>query len=190
MSDGFQSAWTAQILDGPPMIAPARQFTYPRAVAGEEEALARGAMYVLVKPGEGGQFLATCARGFADESLPTGVWSCPRPQDICLVSGGYACIVDAGAPEMAFLVPQRPVTAIVAAPEHGLLLFAGFHHIVAYGRNGVAWESSRLTWEGLTMGHVDGGKLHGTGWDMMADKDVPFVLDLKTGEHTGGGFKG
>lgn len=178
------------MLTGPPLIAPARQFTYPRAVAGEEEALARGAMYATVKPATGGEFLATCARGFADASLPSGIWSCPRPQEICLVSGGYACVVDTAAPEQALLVPQRPVTEVLVSVEAGLLLFAGFHTVVAYGAGGVAWQTKKLTWEGMTGLRVEGATLHGVGWDMMADKEVPFVVDLKTGEHTGGGFKG
>ncbi|NUQ27400.1 MAG: hypothetical protein HOQ35_02615 [Acidobacteriaceae bacterium] len=186
----FPADWRAQVLTGSPLIAPARQFTYPRAVPGEEDALARGAMYVLVKPSSGGEFLATCARGFADPALPSGIWSCPRPQEICLVAGGYACIVDTLAPEQAALVPQRPVTEVVPAVEAGLLLFAGFHTVIAWGANGLAWETGKLTWEGLTLGAVDGNILNGMGWDMMADKEVPFEVDLTTGKHTGGGFRG
>ncbi len=46
----FPHDWRAEILTQPPLIAPARQFTYPRQVAGEEDALARGALLVLVHP--------------------------------------------------------------------------------------------------------------------------------------------
>jgi len=54
--------------------------------------------------------------------------------------------------------------------------------------DGVAWQSERLSWEGVAMGEVVGGALHGTGWDMQSDKDVAFVMDLRTGKHSGGGF--
>jgi hypothetical protein len=37
---------------------------------------------------------------------------------------------------------------------------------------------------------VDGNILNGMGWDMMADKEVPFEVDLSNGKHTGGGFRG
>jgi len=60
---------------------------------------------------------------------------------------------------------------------------------MAIGLDGVAWESERLSWEGVALGDVVGGVLHGTGWNMMADKDVPFAMDLKTGKHSGGGFR-
>jgi len=32
----------------------------------------------------------------------------------------------------------------------------------------------------------DYDKLLGHGWDALADKEAPFELDLKTGNHTGG----
>jgi len=67
-----------------------------------------------------------------------------------------------------------------------LLLFAGFTSITALGNSGIEWTTDRLTWEGLTITAIDDGKLHGRGWDALADKEVPFVVDLKTGKHTGG----
>jgi hypothetical protein len=70
--------------------------------------------------------------------------------------------------------------------HQGLLLFAGFTSITALGNSGIAWTTDRLTWEGLTITAIDRGKLHGHGWDALADKEVPFTVDLKTGKHTGG----
>jgi hypothetical protein len=39
------------------------------------------------------------------------------------------------------------------------------------------------------MTEVRDGHLHGTGWDLHTDRDIPFALDLTTGHHTGGGFQ-
>ena len=74
---GFAQDWNAEILTKPPLIAPARQFIYPQQIAGEEDALARGALQLLVRPLAGGTFLATCALGFSDPTVPTGVFACP-----------------------------------------------------------------------------------------------------------------
>jgi hypothetical protein len=185
--DVYPHDWTVEVLKGPPMIAPSRQYTYPMAVAGEEDALARGALYLLVKPEQGQPaFLATCALGYRDATMPTGVYATPDPALLCAVAGGYAYLIDAANPTQSTHIDQRPVTAVVAT--EGLLLFVGFLNIQAWGSDGLAWTTGRLSWDGVVAGEVREGVLHGTGWNMMTDKEVPFLVDLKTGGHTGGGF--
>jgi hypothetical protein len=184
----FAKDWNAQILTKPPMIAPARQFTYPLQVAGEEDALARGALQLLVRPAAGGVFLATCALGFTDPSMPTGIHACPDPQEMCAVAGGYAYIIDTAHPERSVHIAQKPVVEIRVLLEQKLLLFIGFHSMTAWGQRGPAWESGRLSWEGIRISGVEGDTLHGLGWNLMTDKEIPFTLDLATGQHEGGGF--
>jgi len=184
----FPATWSAEILSAPPLIAPARQFTWPHRVAGEEDALARGALLLQVKPASGGSFLATCALGFRDPSALTGVWSCPRPDDLLAVAGGYAYLADTLAPDRPLHLPLRPVAQVLASPESNLLLLSGFHTIAAIGPTGLLWETARLTWEGLTLTEIRDGQLHGLGWDMRTDRELPFAVDLATGKHTGGAF--
>lgn len=184
----FTSNWSAEILRTPPLIAPARQFTWPQQVAGEEDALARGALLLMVKPAAGGNFLATCALGFRDPSLPSGVWACPRPDDLLAVAGGYAYLADTRSPERCQHLPLRPVTSVLPAPGANLILLAGFHTVAALGPSGLLWETARLSWEGVTLQEVRDGQLHGLGWNMHTDREVPFAVDLTTGAHTGGGF--
>lgn len=184
----FPRTWSAEILSAPPLIAPARQFTWPQRVAGEEDALARGALLLQVRPANGGSFLATCALGFRAPSALSGVWSCPRPDDLLAVAGGYAYLADTLAPERPLHLPLRPVTQILPAPDANLLLLAGFHTIAAIGATGLLWETARLTWEGLTLTGIRDNQLHGLGWDMHTDRELPFTVDLSTGTHTGGAF--
>jgi hypothetical protein len=66
-------------------------------------------------------------------------------------------------------------------PADGLLLFAGHHVLLAWGGNGLAWQSKRLSSEGLTVTGIEPGILHGIGWDLLTDKEIPFSLDLRTG---------
>ena len=185
--DRFPHRWTVEVLKAPPLIAPSRQYTYPMAIAGEEDALARGALSLLVRPAPGEpQFLATCALGFRDPSMPTGVFATPNPAQMCAVAGGYAYLIDTANPVQSVHVDQRPVTKVVLTDD--LILFAGFHTVQAWGAEGHAWTTKRLTWEGIQLGEIANGFLHGTGWNMMTDKEVPFAIDLATGQHTGGGF--
>jgi hypothetical protein len=185
-ASAFPQDWRAGILDRPPLIAPARSFIYPRDVAGEADALARGALLLMVHPASGGDFLATCARGFADPRMPSGLFSCPDPRHMCAVAGGYAYVVDTAAPETCIQIPLRPVLEIRALFDAALLIFVGFQSIVAWGREGLAWQTARLSYEGVRLTSADHAQLHGLGWDMQTDKEVEFTVDLRTGAHTGG----
>lgn len=166
------------MLTARPLILPARHFVYPR----EAEEVERGALEVLVRP-EGAQpFLATCALGFRDPVAPTGLWSAPEPEKICAVSGGYAYVIDTTAPERFTMIAYRPVLAVRPAVEEGLLLFVGNRSILAWGCAGQAWESEKLSDEGVTFTGIENGVLRGMGWQMLTDKETPFALELKSGK--------
>ncbi len=175
----FPHAWQAEILPARPLILPKRHFTYP----GEAEEVERGALEVSIRPEavHAQAFLATCALGFRDPAAPTGIWSTPAPGTICAVAGGYAYLIETAAPERFTMLHYRPVLEVRAAVEAGLLLFAGHRSILAWGASGQAWESAKLSDEGVTMVKIDRGCLHGTGWEMMGDRERPFTIDLRNG---------
>lgn len=185
----FARDWTAEVLAAPPLIAPARQYVWPMLIAGEEDALARGALQLMVRPAGGGAYLLTCALGFKDPSMPTGVFACPRVGEICAVAGGYGYLAPAARPEECTLLAMKPVVRVVPVVAAGLLLFVGFQTILAWGVDGLAWETGRLSWEGVRVTSFADAEVRGFGWDLMTDKEVEFVVDLRTGEHTGGGWK-
>ena len=181
----FPHYWRAEILPARPVILPVRHFTYPS----EAEEVERGALEVMVHPVSRKDekrsgvepFLATCALGFRDTAVPTGLWSTPRADEICAVCGGYAYLIDTRAPECFTMLPYRPVLEVRPVPEHNLLLFVGHHAILAWGENGEAWQSAKLSDEGVTIANIDVNTLHGLGWNLMTDKETPFTLDLRTG---------
>jgi hypothetical protein len=195
----FPHLWRAEILSTRPLILPPRQFTYPR----QAEEVERGALEVMIHPQSTGApgldsesregtisgkpFLATCALGFRDPVVPTGIWSTPNPDELCAVSGGYAYLIDTTVPERFTMLPYRPVLEVRAAVSESLLLFVSNRSILAWGSlaqggNGQAWESEKLSDEGLTIVSTENGILRGTGWHMLTDKEVPFALDLRTGK--------
>jgi hypothetical protein len=179
----------AEVLTSAPLIAPARSYVWPMLIEGEEDALARGAMNVMVRPAVGGSYLATAALGFRDPSMPSGVFGCPNAREICVVAGGYAYLADVSRPEEVALLAMKPVVAIMEAVEDGLLLFAGFTTVLAWSAQGKAWETGRLSWEGLRLTGIACGVLRGFGWDLMKDVEVEFEVDLRTGESRGGGYR-
>ncbi len=192
IDSSFPHGWRAEILAGRPPILPARHFVYPARV----EEVEQGALEVLVRPAprkdsafsESPPFLATCALGFAGPDLPTGVWACPNPDWMCAVSGGYAYLIDTGEPTRWRQLEFRPVTASWPVTGHSLLIFAGFVSLIAWGRNGMQWQSARLSWDGLRLVSLRGDTLIGLGWDLSADREMEFEVDLRTGAHRGGGY--
>lgn len=180
----FPHRWQAEILAARPLILPPRHFTYPR----DAEEVERRALELLIQPASSAgspsaqPFLATCALGFRDPAAPTGLWSTPNPDQLCAVSGGYAYLIDTANPERFTMLAYRPVLELRTAPAHHLLLFVGHHRILAWGRDGQAWESEKLSDEGITLGAIQANTLHGLGWNMMSDKETPFALDLRSGE--------
>ncbi len=175
----FAHNWKAEVLAARPMILPPRHYVYPR----EAEEVERGALEVMVRHDAqaGAPFLATCALGFRDPAAPSGIWSAPNPEEICAVSGGYAYLIDTSAPERFTMIPYRPVLGVRAVVAEGLLLFAGHRSILAWGREGQAWESEKLSDEGVTITEIEDGVLRGTGWEMRSDREKPFLLDLRNG---------
>jgi hypothetical protein len=162
-----------------PLILPPGHFVYPQAA----EEVERGALEVLIRTDAPGTqpFLATCALGFRDPAAPTGLWSTPKPEEICAVAGGYAYLIDTTAPERFTMIPYRPVLGIRPLVQESLLLFVGHRSILAWGRDGQAWESQKLSDEGVTITGIDSGVLRGMGWDMKTDRERPFALDLRSG---------
>src|SRR5260370_42447603 len=110
----YSDNWSVEILKVPPLMAPERQFAYPQKIAGEEDALARGALQLMVRPASGGTFLATCALGFTDRAMPTSVVACPNPLQMCPVAGGYAYIIDTQRPEDPTHISRKPAIAAQA----------------------------------------------------------------------------
>lgn len=174
----FPHTWQAEILAARPVILPTRHFVYPQNV----EEVERGALEVMVRPEPPEMpFLATCAVGFRDPVVPTGVWSTPNANQICAVSGGYAYLIDTAAPERFTMLPYRPVLQILPSVPDGLLLFVGHRSIIARGSQGEAWQSPKLSDEGITVSEIQNGKLLGAGWNLMTDKETAFALDLQSG---------
>lgn len=177
LDSAFPHSWQAEILAKRPPILPPRHFTYPR----QAEEVERGALEILIRPADAPPFLATFALGFSDPSLPSGLWTCPAPHDLCAIAGGYAYIVDTRAPQQGTQLPFRPVLEVRPLPSHNLLLFAGHHALLAWGPAGEAWQTPRLSAEGLRLTELHGDHLHGFGWDLLTDRELPFIVDLRTG---------
>jgi hypothetical protein len=179
----FPRNYEVRMLEAAPPVHPIEQlYHYPV----ELEEGDRSGAYLRVTPQGGPAWIGFFALGFDSDQVVSALCSTPDPGQFCVVVGGYAYLVKAANPGEWLRVEQRPVVDLRALLQEGVLLFVGFTSITAVGSSGIAWTTERLSWEGLTITEIDGDKLLGHGWDALADKEVPFEVDLKTGKHTGG----
>jgi hypothetical protein len=83
------------------------------------------------------------------------------------------------------MIAYRPVLEVHTAVADDLLLFIGHCSILAWGKSGKAWESKKLSDEGVTIVSIEAGRLHGVGWELLTDEETPFTIDLSTGLRIG-----
>jgi hypothetical protein len=179
----FPRNYEVRILEAAPPVHPVEKLHHYPVELEEGD---RSGAYVRVTPQNGTAWVGFFALGFDSDQVINAVCSTPDPGQFCVVVGGYAYVVKASSPADWLRIEQRPVVDLRVLSQQSLLLFAGFTSITALGSSGIKWTTERLTWEGLTITAIDGGRLFGHGWDALADKEVPFTVDLKTGKHTGG----
>lgn len=109
----------------------------------------------------------------------------PNSRSMIFIAGGAGYIVD---PESRMVSEHfgAAITGAIAHPSRSWLVFnnqgVGF---LALGESGWVWASRRISYDGLEDLAVQGSTLKGNAWD-PGDSWAPFVLDLDTGEHTGG----
>jgi hypothetical protein len=116
----------------------------------------------------------------------SGVYSTPSPDHVCVVVAGEAYWVDAMEPQKYEVIGTMPARIIYPIKALEVLIFIDFVRVVAYGRNGLLWTTSDLSWDGIDDTSVEGSFLRGTAWDAPNDQKVPFSVDLRTGETEGG----
>lgn len=183
----FPRNYEVKLLKSAPPVHPLEKlYHYPVEL---QEGDRTGA-YLRVVPAQGAAWSGFFALGFESDQVVNAVCSCPDPDSLCAIAGGYAYVVKATDPTQWFRIEQQPVMELRALPEHRLLLFAGFTSISALGAEGLKWTTERLSWEGIAITEIRGTKLQGLGWDAFTDQEVPFEVDLLTGKHTGGARPG
>jgi hypothetical protein len=100
----------------------------------------------------------------------------------------FAVIADGDAYRVWVTEPGRwtkiagAVTEPVVSLELQLVAFADWTTVVAYGTQGLQWESEQLTWDDLRPLRLEGSSLLIEGFDAPKNAIVPFSVDLRTGK--------
>jgi hypothetical protein len=162
-----------------------KQIYYP----GASEKGGRGGVAVKVTPSESPSWIGTFASGNYPKTL-TGIFSCPDDRSLCVVSSGQAYIVRTDAPQSWEEIRPFPIRGAYPIPEANLLVFEDFIRLTAYGTRGVVWATDDLSWDGLWDGlkitEVTGDHIKGLAWDASQEREVEFLVEVRTGRHSGG----
>jgi hypothetical protein len=103
----------------------------------------------------------------------------PDEVSFCVVYAGGATVVRTDAPKEAFEIETFPITGVLVAPAHGLVVFSDFTSFTAYDRTGLRWRVEVASDE-ATLSHVEDEALAGTGF--VAGTKQPVRVDLATGK--------
>jgi hypothetical protein len=179
----FARNYEFKLLESAPPIHPVERIHHYPVELEEGD---RAGSYVRIEPRGRPAWTAFFAQGFDSPLAINAICGCPDPNSLCAIVGGYGYVVKAFDSGMWFRIEQRPVTHLRVLSQQQLILFAGFTSITALGVSGIEWTTERLSWEGISISEIKGNELQGLGWDAIANREVPFVVDLRTGRHSGG----
>ena len=187
LRDIFPRKYEVRVLESYSLLHPAEKlYQYPAQLEEGD----RSGIYLRVTAGNSQTWIGFFASGFESADVASGIYSCPDADSICVLAGGYGYIVSTANPDHWMQIEQRPVLQVKAAPELKLLLFVGFTSITGLAQENQLWTTDRLSWEGISISQIEANILHGTGWDAITDKEVPFQVDLLTGKSKGGARPG
>jgi hypothetical protein len=157
-------------------------YYYPGAYTGG----GRDGILAMVRPERGAPWLGTFAFGRIAPKGVSGMFAMPNPQQLCVVAKGEGYIVSANAPTEWELVRAIPIIDVRPVRAAGLIIFADFTKLIAYGYEGFKWQTEQLSWDDLRITEVTDTYISGEFWDIRSESIASFAVDLATGSHRGG----
>lgn len=168
----FPRQYTCEVLSELPGSVRSRRHFFPGGQAGGKDGPS-----VRVVPDGADAWIGTFAFG---GSGFTRVLSMPNPTMLCVIARGAGYIVSARTPDIWEEVAAFPITDARAIPTAGIVVFADYTELVAYGESGMKWRTKRLAWDGLKVIAVGERTLVGEYWD-LDERMRRFEVDLLTG---------
>lgn len=176
----FPHRFACEVLDELPG-GPAPRHYFPRdQAAGQDGVVAR------VRPETGEAWIGMFVFGKFGKAGVTRVLSMPDPEKLCVVARGAGYVVTAAKPDVWETVRAIPVVDVRALARAGLVVFANYTELLAFGEQGVKWRTKRLAWDGLKIVAVGDRTIVGEYWDIREEATQRFEVDLGTGTARGG----
>jgi hypothetical protein len=123
----------------------------------------------------------------APASAPSRLIAWPDGRSFCVLYRGAAVVVRADNPQDTYEIDTYPVTQMFVTPERGVVVFADFTNLTAYGGEGLLWSSRRLARDEVRVEGIEGDAL--TVYGFFGSSSERFTVDLTTGQASGQPFQ-
>jgi hypothetical protein len=112
-------------------------------------------------------------------AAPEQVVGWPDEESFCVIKTGTGVVVRASDPRADREIDAFPICDVLPVGEHGMVVFADFTNLSAYGPDGLVWRSDRLVMDELQILGYEGETLRVSGY--VADTFPEFAVDIATG---------
>jgi hypothetical protein len=113
----------------------------------------------------------------------------PNGSDVLVTASGQLWSVNPTTQEAVRLAPAVFGVWDLSAP-HRLLFNNQDLAFVCVGRDGVAWSTPRISWDGFRSLRFNADALEGEAWSPIDDRWLPFRVNLADGAVVGGSYSG
>lgn len=113
----------------------------------------------------------------------TGILTCPNKYEFCVVSKGEGYIVSSDDPNYYKEVELVSVTGAYPLLDHKLIIFTNPWEIVAYGMDGLKWNTGRIAIDGFSIKEISKNLIFGE--IELGDERREFKVNIESGECVG-----
>jgi hypothetical protein len=138
------------------------------------------ALMLQVFPQDADAWTGKFQGGYPSPSAVTTVRTGPRPDLLLVVNRGSGFLVPVDDPDSAIELQLSPVVGVAVSPEENTLVAADFTHLAGFGPEGRRWIAE-VSWDGVELDGIEGGVVHGRGWDAPRGRKTDFAVDIRNG---------
>src|SRR5712691_1269182 len=145
-------------------------------------------LVIKVSPKEGEPWVGHF--GYEGHNLVVGVFGCPHPEHLLVVTGIEAYLLLVSQPGDLVEVPVHPITAVGRPDGTDLIVVGSFNVLAAIDKGGLLWVTDGLFHDGLELATGPPGKVHVQGWVGFVSTDSEVLtIDPATGKVIAGNWE-
>lgn len=116
-----------------------------------------------------------------------GVRQHPNGKNVLVISSGDTWVVNPTTREATEIAGAVDALWTVSDPEGVVLSLQGLA-LLRISSEGIVWQTRRISWDGFAEVEVSSAEVTGVAWSPFSEAWVPFVVNLRTGQASGGSY--